>query len=87
MFFNSYIFVLLFLPICILGYFSLNHFGRTMPAQIFLLCLSLWFYAYFNLKYLLIILASITCNYMFYLLLNKGENQNRRKMLLFIALA
>lgn len=87
MFFNSYIFVLLFLPICILGYFSLNHFGRKMPAQIFLLCMSLWFYAYFNLKYLLIILASITCNYMFYLLLNKGENQNRRKMLLFIALA
>lgn len=87
MLFNSYIFVFLFLPICILGYFSLNHLGQKMLAQIFILCMSLWFYAYFNLKYLLIILVSIIGNYMFYLLLNKDGDRIGRKLFLFMALA
>ena len=86
MLFNSYEFLLFFLPICILGYFSINHFGQKILAQMFLLCMSLWFYAYFDLKYLLIILISVVCNYMFYLLLYRMIKQRGRKMVLFIAL-
>ena len=62
--FNSYIFILFFLPVCILGYFSLNNLKKFNLAQLYLLILSLWFYGYFNPSYLLIIAASIVINYL-----------------------
>lgn len=66
MLFNSYVFILLFLPICIAGYFGLNHLKCQKAAQVFLLAMSLWFYGFFNWSYLLIILCSIFVNYAFY---------------------
>ncbi len=69
MFFNSYIFILLFFPLCVCGYFLLNCIERKFPklnhiaSNLFLLGMSLWFYAYFNIKYLFLILASILINY------------------------
>lgn len=64
MLFNSYIFILLFLPVCIIGYFGLNHFRKYNLAQLYLLVLSLWFYGYFNPSYLMIIAMSILINYL-----------------------
>lgn len=79
MLFNSYIFVLLFLPLCLIGYFGLNHFGKYKMAQIFLLGMSLWFYAYFNVSYLSIILASVLINYIVYkLMLKLGDSKWRK---------
>lgn len=69
--FNSYIFILLFLPLCLLGYFGLNRFRYYRAGLAFLLGMSLWFYGYFNPKYLLIICGSVLVNYSIYLLLNK----------------
>lgn len=63
MLFNSYIFVLLFLPLVLIGYFSLNHFGWYRCANVFLIGMSLWFYGYYNPKYLLVIGISILGNY------------------------
>lgn len=77
MLFNSYIFLLFFLPICIAGYFTLNHFRKREMAQIFLLVMSLWFYGYFNMKYLILILSSIGINYFFYKILNCEKNKKR----------
>lgn len=70
MLFNSYIFVLLFLPICLLGYFCLNRLEKYNTALLFLLGMSLWFYGYFNPKYLFVILISIIVNYGFYYLIS-----------------
>lgn len=75
MLFNSYIFVLCFLPICIVGYFSLNHIRQTRLAQLFLLIMSLWFYGFFNLHYLMVIVFSIIVNYSVYRLLLKGAGK------------
>ena len=83
MLFNSYIFILCFLPICIIGYFTLNHIKQTKLAQIFLLAMSLWFYGFFNLYYTLIIIFSIIVNYSVYKLFFKGSY---RKGLLVVAL-
>ena len=66
MLFNSYIFIFLFLPICILGYFLLNKTQKYQLGHGFLLGMSLWFYGYFNPAYLLIIIASIIVNYGIY---------------------
>lgn len=68
MLFNSYIFVFLFLPLCLGGYFILNRIGRPKLALAFLFGMSLWFYGYFNPSYLLIIVSSILINFFFYTL-------------------
>jgi len=75
MLFNSYIFILLFLPLCLAGYFLLNHFEKDTLAQVYLLCMSLWFYGYFHVSYLLIILASVGINYGIYYLMGKRNTQ------------
>ena len=63
MLFNSYVFLFLFLPLVLLGWYSLNRARRYRAACVFLTGMSLWFYAYFNYYYLFIILASIAVNY------------------------
>lgn len=88
MLFNSYVFVLLFLPLCLIGYFGLNHIKKYKLAQIFLLGMSLWFYGYFNPSYLLIIISSIGINYGIYRWMEKmGEGKARKSvMVLGVAL-
>ncbi len=63
MLFNSYVFILLFFPLCMAGWFGLNHFKKYRLAQLFLFLMSLWFYGYFNPSYLPIILVSVGVNY------------------------
>ena len=86
MLFNSYIFVLVFLPLCMIGYFGCSHFGKGTYGQVFLLGMSLWFYGYFHVEYLFIIVFSILCNYGFYVLLGRSSGSGRRKWLLAGAL-
>ncbi|MBE5831825.1 MAG: MBOAT family protein [Butyrivibrio sp.] len=61
--FNSYIFILCFLPLTLIGYFGLNSLGRDRLAKLYLLIMSLWFYGYFNVSYLFIICGSIVANF------------------------
>lgn len=69
MLFNSYIFIFLFLPLALAGYFLLNYFKHYELGKLFLVGMSLWFYAYFHLSYLWILLCSIALNYICHLLL------------------
>ncbi|MDE6406906.1 MAG: MBOAT family protein [Lachnospiraceae bacterium] len=73
MLFNSYIFVFVFFPICLFGYYGLLRGGKPGAASVFLTAMSLWFYGYFNLSYLLIMVCSIAGNYLFHRLLS-GES-------------
>ena len=87
MLFNSYVFVFLFFPIVILGYFGLNHFKQYKASKIFLTGASLYFYGYFNWSYLLIIVSSILLNYLFSnILLSKKTSSVVRKLTLSVAL-
>ena len=86
MLFNSYVFILLFLPLCLIGYFGLNHFRWYNLATAFLLGMSLWFYGYFNPKYLLIILSSIAVNYGLTWLMGKTAGRAARRVELLGAL-
>ena len=69
MLFNSYIFVMAFLPICVIGWFALNRLKKPVYASVFMLVMSLWFYGYFNIKYLPILVASVLVNYGIYRLM------------------
>lgn len=65
MLFNSYIFVLAFMPLCLIGFYLLGKRNSTM-AKVWLIGLSLWFYGYFNVSYLLIMIFSILFNFALY---------------------
>lgn len=73
MLFNSYIFIFLFLPLALLGWYGFNRIKCYQGAQMFLVGMSLWFYAYFNVSYLPIILFSCAVNYLLSALLEKAE--------------
>ena len=44
MLFNSYIFIFVFLPLCLAGYFLLHRLNKPTLALMWLFGMSLWFY-------------------------------------------
>ena len=76
MLFNSYIFILLFLPLVLISFYTLK--GRSRRAcKVVLVLMSLWFYGYFNLSYLWIMLFSIVVNYAFNLWICRSSYRRR----------
>jgi D-alanyl-lipoteichoic acid acyltransferase DltB (MBOAT superfamily) len=63
MLFNSYTFILLFLPIVLIGYFFLTKKRLIVISKIWLILASLFFYGYWNPKYLPLLLLSIMLNF------------------------
>ncbi|MBO4711131.1 MBOAT family protein [bacterium] len=63
MVFSSYVFILAFMPIVLAGYFLLSFLKNSIYQRIFLIAASLFFYGYYNIKYLALIIASIAVNY------------------------
>ncbi|MEG1847643.1 MAG: MBOAT family O-acyltransferase [Lachnospiraceae bacterium] len=86
MLFNSYIFIFLFLPITLIGYYSCNRLHRYKLAQIWLVLMSLWFYGYFNPSYLAIMLSSIVINYLVYRMMATRQDIAWRKIVLAVGL-
>ena len=87
MLFNSYIFIFLFLPVVLLGWYGCNHYHQYKLANLFLAGMSLWFYGYFNVSYLAVILISIGLNYtLSFLLTLIHEDTMHRKALYRIGL-
>ncbi|MCR4615045.1 MAG: MBOAT family protein [Clostridiales bacterium] len=86
MLFNSYIFIFLFLPVTVAGWFLLNKTKASLPPKIFLLAMSLVFYAYFNIKYLPIIVVSIAANYLIYLGMKRLSKKAPRRLLFWLGM-
>src|SRR5205823_6853495 len=72
MLFNSYLFIFLFLPFVLAGYFGLGRRGNLAPV-IWLALASLDFYSVSNWPFVLLLLASIVFNYVIGLLLISGR--------------
>ena len=86
MLFNSYIFIFLFLPLCVSGWYVLNLFKNNAWAKCFLLAMSLWFYAYFNIKYLFLIIISIIANFLLCKIFQTNLSFAWRKIFLAVGL-
>lgn len=87
MLFNSYIFLFLFLPIALAGYYVLNHNKLYRLANVFLIGMSLWFYGYFNRSYLFIICGSILLNFFLAWGMEKfKERQDIKKLFLAVGI-
>jgi len=63
MLFNSYEFIFLFLPVTLIGYYLLNRARLTLASNAWLLFASLFFYCWWDLRYLPLLLGSILFNY------------------------
>ncbi len=86
MVFSSYIFICAFLPIVVVGYYLLSKLKSDFWQKGFLVLASLFFYGYYNVKYLLLILASIAVNYVIATCMQRvSENRlsKRKTLLLF----
>lgn len=63
MLFSSWQFIVLFLPITFFVYFFLNGWRLIIAGKVWLVAASLFFYAYWDVNYLPLILASILLNF------------------------
>ena len=81
MLFNSYVFILVFLPLTVLGYFLLNNFRLYTCSRIFLCGMTLWFYGFYNPKHVVIILCSILINYVLACMLHKTDRKKQTLIL------
>ena len=73
MLFNSYSFILLFLPIAAAGFFLIGRSGRHTWAIAWLVFASLLFYGLWNPIFLSVIFASILFNYGWGMLVDRGS--------------
>lgn len=64
MLFNSYVFLFYFLPVSIVGYYGLSKYVNITAAQIWLAGSSFVFYGWWNPFFVLLLVTSITANYL-----------------------
>ena len=83
MVFSSFVFLWIFLPIVLVGAFLTKKRG----SNLFLLAMSLLFYAWGEPKYIVLLLFSITLNYCSGLLMDKMQKRSLRKLLTIFTVA
>lgn len=94
MLFNSYIFIFIFLPITLIGFFNLTKFRLIKPALVWLMIASFIFYAYWNFfppegqsatpHYFLLIILSIGLNHQFGNWIAQCQLRSKKAQLLLI---
>ncbi len=90
MLFNSLEFIGFFLPLVLWLFYQLGKRGYYRWAVAFLVAASLFFYAWWNPPYLVLLMFSIGVNYTIGLLLNREENITfnvNKKLILIVGLA
>ncbi len=88
MLFNSFEYLIFFLPVVFIVFFLLNSYKLTVVGKIWLVLASLFFYSWWNISYLPIILGSLATNYSISrLLLGVSEEKKYlRKFLLILGI-
>lgn len=83
MLFNSYVFLFVFLPVVIAGYYALP----TAKWQLgFLLLMSLAFYAYWSIPYVFLLIAVVVLDFWLAAAIHRSSNSARRRSLLILSL-
>lgn len=84
MLFNSFEFILVFLPIVFSGYFLLTRFNQYTGAKLWLLIASFVFYSWFNVSYVFLLATSIAFNFVVAKLIVRATAVSMRKLWLSI---
>lgn len=90
MLFNSYIFILCFLPISVLGYYLINRPSGKKRESLRLLWLSLvslCFFVYAGIQFFPVLMGSIIVNFLFGYLLKNKKWEKKKKYLLGLGVA
>lgn len=82
MLFNSYYFIIYFLPLVLFGYYSLHKRNHHSMAIVFMIIASLFFYAFNSVYYLVLLISSIICNW----IVSKIIIKTKKKVFLFIGI-
>lgn len=85
MLFNSYSFIFIYLPIVLGGFLLFRFFHKSRLALSFLFLSSLVFYAYWDARFLLLLLISILFNYTAGRLLFTPFFEQKKKIILLTA--
>lgn len=80
MLFNSYQFILFFLPVTFVIYFYLNYKRLTTHSKVWLLISSLFFYGWWSILYLPLIISSVLFNFLIARWMLK-HNESKKKLL------
>ena len=86
MFFNSYIFILLFFPLVLIGYFGLNKYGKEKAARGYLIMMSLWFAGFHSIGSVGVLLGSILGNYGIRTVMYRTEDKKKKKVFLTLGI-
>ncbi len=78
MLFNSYIFIFAFLPFVLLLYYGLNRYGKHETALVALFFCSMFFYGWWDVRYIPVILVSVMINYCFANLLHPEDDGGQK---------
>lgn len=81
--FNSFVFIWIFLPTVLMGVYLTHKRG----SNLFLLVMSLLFYAWGEPKYIVLLLLSITINYCAGRIIESTDDKNRKKILTGLTIA
>ena len=85
MLFNSFVFIFAFLPITILGYYILSRLSNYLWSRSWILLCSLFFYGWWNPRYVILILGSMIVNY--FIGSRISLSADRKKLLLTLGIA
>src|SRR5579875_2136749 len=86
MLFSSNVFLFLFLPVALIGYHLLGRFGRRAVFS-WLSLVSLFFYGYWNPKYLFLLIGSILLNFLASRLIARADADRAKTAWLIAAIA
>lgn len=81
MLFTSAQFIFLFLPVVLAGFFAIGRFNRQLAAA-WLTLASLFFYGYWDAKYVVLLLTSIGMNYSLGYVLQTSSGERRKTFIL-----
>lgn len=81
MLFNSYIFIFVFFPLVLIGYYGLNYLKQYKLALGYVTCMSMWFYGYNSMEYLIMLILSILVNFSLVEAMSRVKVQMSRKVL------
>ena len=70
--FNTYIFILVFLPIILIGYYLLAHIKAYKVMRVWLVVASVCFYGYAGVEFVFVLILSAITNFLLSCAIQKG---------------
>lgn len=81
MLFNSVVYITIFQPVVIGGFYLLQRLKNPLWAKLFLFGMSLIFYGYYNFSYVGILIASLFLNYGCSMFMEKTDGEKGRRLI------